>query len=222
MKQLFSTILVALGLAACTAADEADAWASSPGDEGPGLTPADGECPAACPAGPQGEPGPQGSPGRDGRDGQNAVCVAELDQCPPGVPGPEGPAGPTGLAGPQGLQGPKGEKGDTGATGSQGLQGSIGPQGPAGVQGPQGLQGPAGLSISRADLYWRTATGASPTIAFCDDVNDIAITGGCALTTTAAAAYSGVVNHGDPEAKMGWGCHTNFNASATVVCLSVP
>src|SRR5690349_13200853 len=58
--------------------------------------------------GAQGPAGPQGAPGKDGT---SAVCVNDLNSCPPGVPGAKGDAGPAG---------PQGPKGDTGAPGMNG------------------------------------------------------------------------------------------------------
>ncbi|MBI2344435.1 MAG: collagen-like protein [Deltaproteobacteria bacterium] len=121
---------------------------------------------------------------------------------PEGPQGKIGPAGPQGAAGAQGLQGEKGEAGAIGPPGAagatgpqgpagpQGAQGETGPQGPAGLQGPQG----GGLYTTKSDLYLRTAATTSDdlsrdhrveegaAIAYCDNVTDIAVSGGCAIT----------------------------------------
>jgi hypothetical protein len=84
--------------------------------------------------------------------------------------------------------GPAGPQGPAGAQGPQGPAGAQGPQGPAGAQGPAGPQGPAGTGvgggIDKSRMYQRIATadvafGPSVVIeAFCDDANDILISGG--------------------------------------------
>lgn len=176
--------------------------------------------------GDQGPAGPQGAPGKDG---VSAVCVNDLNSCPPGVQGQKGDAGPPGP------QGPKGQPGLDGADGKQGIAGVAGPQGPAGpagqpgqpgVQGPKGADGKDGVSLTKAKLYTRsTNLTAGVAIAYCDDENDIALTGSCVGQATFWGSI-GVYQPTNEDAKSGWECRSSNvggnPVGATVVCVGVP
>lgn len=171
----------------------------------------------------QGPIGPQGAPGKDG---VSAVCVNDLNSCPPGVPGATGPAGP---AGPQGPKGEAGLDGADGAPGAQGPAGPMGLQGPAGqpgAQGPAGQKGADGLSLTKGSLYTRSSgLAAADAIAYCDDENDIVLTGTC----TGQGVFWGIIGPyqpTNPELKSGWECKVSNvggnPVSATAVCVEVP
>lgn len=179
--------------------------------------------------GDQGEQGPAGPQGTPGKDGTNAVCVNDLDSCPPGVAGAVGPAGP---AGPQG---PKGEAGLDGADGAPGVQGPAGPMGPQGPAGPAGQpgtpgavgpKGADGTSITKSSLYTRSSgLAAADAIAYCDDENDVVLTGSC----TGQGVFWAVIGPyltTNPDFKSGWECKVSNvggnPVSATAVCLEVP
>jgi hypothetical protein len=176
----------------------------------------------------QGPAGPQGAPGKDGT---SAVCVNDLNSCPPGVPGAQGPAGPAG---------PQGPKGDTGAPGkdgigTQGPQGPVGPMGPAGQPGAQGPAGPKGADgadgtlITKSSMYVRASSlatsAANDAIAFCDDANDVVLTGTCSSEGSIWATI-GAYLPTNPNSKSGWECKvSNIGGnpvSASAVCLVVP
>ncbi len=115
---------------------------------------------------------------------QSQIDTIELT---PGPQGPQGEQGPQGLPGEPGLTGPQGPAGADGAQGPQGIQGPVGPQGPQGLQGIQGPPGPAGSGITQSDVYVRysdlidvpgAGNPGTQIFAFCDDTNDVALTGG--------------------------------------------
>lgn len=178
------------------------------------------------PKGDQGIQGPAGPQGPAGKDGVSAVCVNDLNSCPPGVPGATGPQGPVG---------PQGPKGEAGLDGADGAQGPAGPMGPAGPQGPTGQPGPKGetgapgkdgLSITKSSIY-TTSSGlaAADAIAYCNDENDIVLTGTC----VGQGVFWGTIGAYQPtntELKSGWECKASNvggnPVSATAVCLEVP
>jgi hypothetical protein len=182
-----------------------------------GTTIAECTCPEG-PIGPTGPTGPQGPPGLDGMDGVDGIDGAE------GPPGPAGPAGPTGPAGPQGLQGLPGLDGAPGATGPSGPPGPEGPEGPEGPQGPPGTDGQDGLPRSKADVYMNsTANGAPQNRVYCNDENDILLTGGCQSVGTLVISRP-LDDAMEPGVVSGWGCDTGSQVSvwAYVVCIDVP
>lgn len=84
---------------------------------------------------------------------------------------------------PAGPQGPQGEQGPQGDAGPQGEQGPMGPQ------GPQGETGPSGSSIDKDRVYvaasaWMNVAPGPTTFAraFCDDSNDVLLSGGFHVT----------------------------------------
>lgn len=173
--------------------------------------------------GDQGPAGPQGAPGKDGT---SAVCVNDLNSCPPGVPGAAGPAGPAGAQGPRGEAGLDGLDGKPGAQGPMGPAGQAGPQGPAGPAGPKGADGKNGLAITKGSLY-TTSSGlvAADAIAYCEDENDIVLTGTC----VGQGVLWGIIGPylpTNPDFKSGWECKASNvggnPVSATAVCLEVP
>jgi len=196
-------------------------YTQAPGDECVNIT---------CPAGPEGPEGPVGPAGPVGERG------------PTGDPGPTGPQGAAGPEGPQGIQGdvgPMGPIGPIGPTGPQGIQGSAGPQGdqgavgPAGPEGPEGPEGPPGqpgtdgqdgLPRSKADVYVvNTELGVQWNRAYCNDENDILLTGGCQGTgqLKVSRPEDGFLDDGVAS---GWVCDVGTTAAvrAYVVCIDVP
>lgn len=103
-----------------------------------------------------------------------------------GLPGPQGPQGVPGVAGPVGPQGVAGPQGPAGLDGQPGADGAQGPQGVAGPQGPQGPAGTAtggGIDKSRtytnySSVQYSTAFIAFTVEAFCNDSNDVLLSGG--------------------------------------------
>jgi hypothetical protein len=186
-----------------------------------GITIAECTCPEG-PIGPTGPTGPQGSPGLDGMDGVDGIDGAE------GPTGPAGPAGPTGPAGPQGLQGLPGLDGAPGATGPAGPAGPAGPEGPEGPEGPQGPPGAVGqdgLPRSKADVYMNsTDYGASQNWAYCNDENDILLTGGCQTSGDTARLRTSRPRDDflDDGVASGWVCEGAASVWAYVVCIDVP
>ena len=88
----------------------------------------------------------------------------------------------------------------------------------------------AGTSFSRSQLYVRTFRGVArnDAIVRCDDINDIAISGGCEMGLS-YAAFNGPVDAATLGVAAGWGCAGAYyngtrtaDPTATVVCLSVP
>jgi len=121
------------------------------------------------------------------------------------VTGPQGPQGLQGIpgiagqTGAQGIQGPAGANGLTGADGQAGATGSQGPSGTSGAQGPAGPQGLAGVAgapgaggIDKSRLYTKLASTTTPPasfiaqeiVAYCDDANDVLLSGGYLRDTT--------------------------------------
>jgi len=239
MQNSIQPILLALMLSACSAGGAETS--SSPSLEGePDVTPLGAECPALCPAGPQGEAGPAGPQGPAG---------------PAGPQGPAGPAGTSGALGPTGEPGALGQQGEQGEQGQQGVPGEIGPTGlpgspgvkgdkgdpgATGQPGAQGAVGPAGkdgISITKDQVYRRDVTGGPGTsyinlvTALCDDENDVLLTGGCAASPTVAIRAFAPITQSVPDTfkfKVGYGCGPyntlgpNEQLVATVICLDVP
>lgn len=185
------------------------------------TSPVAGSC--AC----SGDIGPAGPTGKTGATGP----VGPMG--PAGPIGPQGPKGDTGLSGrdgavgPMGPIGPAGAVGPKGATGATGLQGPMGLQGPQGPKGDTGATGPMGPGISKALIYTRTSETATNYAAdiFCDDVNDIALNGGCTSAGEINVVFSSVpLNASDATKLAGWHCATgskDLYAKATVTCLVV-
>lgn len=194
--------------------------------------------------GPPGAVGPQGPAGPAGKD---AVCVTGMSQCPASVPGPAGVAGPKGADGsscsasgngdsihltctdgtaatftaPAGVKGDKGDKGDTG------MKGDTGSQGVRGEQGVPGKDGKDGTAVTKQSVYSRTGTASSGTsYAYCDDNNDVLLSGGC--NGSVPMAFSGPLYVSEAAAKSAWQCSrwglasAGETVAATVVCLEVP
>ncbi len=121
---------------------------------------------------------------------QSQIDTIELTPGPQGPEGPQGPQGEPGPQGEQGIQGETGPQGPQGEAGPQGLQGPTGATGPQGIQGIQGIQGPpgpAGSGITQSDVYFRysdlidvpgAGNPGTQIFAFCDDTNDVALSGG--------------------------------------------
>lgn len=207
------------------------------------------------PAGPAGPTGATGATGQTGSIGPAGPRGADGLPGPTGTTGPQGPKGDTGLSGPtgavgsQGPAGPAGAVGPSGTTGATGQTGPIGPQGPAGATGPQGPMG-GGLYTSKSDLYLRSVQSpltAVPrlsfvdreTEAFCDDADDIAISGGCTVSPDGGwvrnffplIVSSNPVFWNDKSNNAGWRCDAhadnetnqqrNFYVTATVSCIAV-
>ena len=196
-----------------------------------GQAPAAGDSCACQPGakGDKGDQGPAGAQGSPGKDGVAAVCVNDLNSCPPGVQGQKGDAGP---AGPQGPKGEPGLDGADGKSGAQGPAGAMGPQGPAGpagqpgAQGPKGADGKDGISLTKANLYTRsTNLTAGVAIAYCDDENDIALSGSCVGQGIFWGSI-GVYQPTSEDVKSGWECRSSNvggnPVGATVVCVGVP
>ncbi|MBN9167371.1 MAG: hypothetical protein J0I07_40965 [Myxococcales bacterium] len=188
---------------------------------GGGVAPtvADGTCePKDTPTSvSEGTAGPQGPPG------------------PPGPQGPEGPAGPNGdpgAPGPTGPTGPQGEPGAVGAVGPMGLQGPGGPAGPAGAAGKDGTL------ITRAQVYVRhsytnapKADGSFEVTAYCDDVNDVMLSGSCVFSQGLVQTGHPMMNDGVPALTLGWRCLArpgtfgypgSGNIEVMARCLQVP
>jgi hypothetical protein len=133
--------LAVLGLSACSSAPTIPVSTT-------GISEAP-ECPAQCPAGPEGPAGLDGAAGLDGQDGVD------------GAVGPTGPQGPEGPQGPQGVPGEQGLPGATGAQGSAGERGPVGATGPAGADGQDGVDAPpAATSGSRLTVVHDVLVGA--------------------------------------------------------------
>lgn len=189
---------------------------------GSGLMAA-GECPAVCPAGPQGAQGLSGVDGKPGLDGKD------------GLPGSDGLPG-------VGSPGPKGDKGDPGVSGAQGLpgvgvQGVQGAPGTPGVKGDKGDPGTSGTPLTKAGRY--TRLGASPVLigtggiywgtAKCDDGNDVLLTGGCSYQTNDTGnklMQSYPTDEEDTTKQATWNCigvlPSLNQLYAWVTCLTVP
>jgi hypothetical protein len=97
------------------------------------------------------------------------------------------------------------------------------------MQGMPGKDGKDGLSVTKGSLYYR-AHGANASVgsarAYCDDENDVAISGYC-QTPTGILRYAGIFISDDPKVfASGWECNTGVGSSsavwAYVVCLEVP
>ncbi len=204
----------------------------------------DGACSCTVQPGPPGQVGPQGPQGPAGKD---SVCAPGMGQCPAGV---AGPAGPAGIAGPKGndgsscsasgggdavhvscsdgssatLNAPAALKGDKGEPGAKG---DVGVQGPAGGQGAPGKDGKDGTAITKQNVYARAGAASSGTsYAYCDDNNDVLLTGGC--NGSAPMAFSGPLATSEAATKSAWQCtrwglaNPGESVVATVVCLEVP
>jgi len=118
-----------------------------------------------------------------------------------------------------------------GPPGADGAPGPAGPPGPPGPQGPQGIQGPpgpAGGGIDRGHVYVNieSATvppGPSPSTeidVFCNDANDVALSGGFYRAHLGLEIYSSYPRPG------GWHVGATSTgaaglAQAIVVCLRV-
>ncbi len=209
-----------------------------------GTTTIAGECPAQCPAGPEGTQGPAGPTGPAGATGPQGEQGPVGPTGNAGNIGPMGPAGPMGSQGVQGLPGPQGpagqmgvpgQKGDTGAqgvagpVGSKGDKGDVGPAGAQGVQGqagPAGAQGPAGPAgaVSKAKLYvvenavMLTAGQSGPIEAQCANTTDALVTGGCNAETAIGAPVlvrSYPQWPADMTQKSTWVCRFQVGASSS-------
>lgn len=210
----FYSALVALFLVACGS----DPSSSTTGTAGTNGT-----------TGAEGQPGAPGAPGAPGQQG------------PKGDPGVPGPAGPQGAQGPQGAPGTAAAQGDPGPAGPQGPAGPAGPMGP---QGPQGIQGPAGTSMTKTSIYQVDApggdfpgAGTGTSIAYCNDNNDVVLSGICMVRDAAGnqiqgrprLIYTGPVNATNAATKAGWQCIAEGNdvtqrmghVAASVICLTV-
>ncbi|WP_394831647.1 hypothetical protein LVJ94_34555 [Pendulispora rubella] len=176
-----------------------------------------------------GSEGPAGSPGREGLPGPGG---------PTGAAGPPGPA--SNVAGPAGPQGPSGSVGPAGAPGSpgpQGPRGEPGTEGPPGPAGPPGAAGPAGRTVTKSNLYVRTSAvvalggplGTGQAIAYCDNVKDVVVIGGCtgAPNIGPPAVYAtGPINNTDAGQRAGYVCQANGTQNQTIQadvhCMAVP
>ncbi len=232
-----STIGLLTGIAVACGAAGTDATPVARADDGIAGSP--GECDCVGQTGPQGVAGPPGPMGPAGKD---AVCGTGTSQCPAGVPGPAGPAGPQGGDGSScsasgngdsvrvtctdgtsaTLTGPIGAKGDKGEPGAKGDKGNQGEQG---LPGEQGIPGKDGTAVTKKSLYTRSTGLEAVAIAYCDDNNDIALTGSC----VGQGIFWGVIGAHQPtseDTKSGWECRPSnsggFPVGATVVCLEVP
>lgn len=233
-----TTIGLITGLViACGAAGSDPTSVARADDAGAGSA---GDCVCTGQPGQQGEPGAQGPAGPAGPAGKDAVCAAGMGQCPPGVVGPAGADGAKGtdgsscsatgggntvqvactngtmatLTAPAGVKGDKGDKGDPG---SQGIQG---------VPGDKGAPGADGFAITKGSLYTRSsALSAGTAIAYCDDNNDIALSGSCVGQGIFWGSI-GVYQPTSEDTKSGWECKSSNvggnPVGATVVCLGVP
>ncbi len=231
------TILGALMLMAC--GEPAASTTATTGD--PAVTPA-ADPPAGacmCSAGPAGAQGPKGDTGPAGPRGPSGEGVGVPGpagpQGPQGEPGAMGLSGPAGAAGPMGPMGPAGPPGATGATGPAGAPGAPGAAGPAGAIGPAGPKGDPG-SITKANLYVKNGSAmiaafdTADVSQFCADVNDVAISGGCAFSDASNLRLRRSIPVNTTAAGLvgGWTCTAqNFSGvaiplEAWVVCLSVP
>ena len=215
---------VACGGADISLAPNANAQSTTGGSSGTttAAAGADGAC--ACAQGPMGPQGPKGDKGEQGATGERGATGAQGPQGPPCAKGDVGPQGLPGSRGPQGLTG------DVGPQGPMGLQGAPGAQGPQGLPGTQGPAGRDGTSISKANLYVRSAASNSAEnsiTAYCDDPSDIALTGHCQFAhigmTPPSAVSVGVVNAALATTASGWVCRQTYAAviSAQVICLVV-
>ncbi len=230
--KVLGMVMLTIAFAACGGAELS--WAPDARADEPAGVAGQGELPGSCTCEPgakgeKGDQGPVGPQGTPGKDGAAAVCVNDLNSCPPGVPGAAGPAGPVGPQGPKGepgLNGIDGKPGAAGAQGAVGPKGDVGPQGPAGPAGAPGKDGKDGLSITKNSLY-TVSTGliAGSAIAYCEDENDIVLSGSC----VGQGVLWGVIGPHqptNPEMKSGWECKpSNVGGnpvSATAVCLEVP
>ncbi len=226
-------LLMALTLAAC--GESATTAPPVGGTTMPAADPPAGAC--SCSVGAAGPAGAKGEPGAQGPQGPTGQGV--------GIPGPQGEAGPAGLTGATGspgvagAAGPAGAQGATGAAGSPGAQGSpgaAGAVGPAGAVGAKGDKGDPGAITSKASLYVKNGTATvaafdtSDVSQFCNDVNDVAISGGCAFSDAANLRLrrSIPVNTTSAVLLAGWTCTAqNYSSGAIaleawVVCVAVP
>lgn len=233
---LVTAIVVACGAAGTDATPVARADDGAAGNSG--------ECACVGQTGPQGIPGP---PGPTGPAGKDAVCGTGMSLCPAGVPGPAGVAGPNGSDGSScsasaegdsvhvtctngtaaTLTAPAGVKGDKGDTGDPGAKGDTGSQGIPGAQGAPGKDGKDGTVVTKQSVYSRTGTASSGTsYAYCDDNNDVLLSGGC--NGSVPMAFSGPLYVSEAAAKSAWQCSrwglasAGETVAATVVCLEVP
>ncbi len=225
-------ILAALLLTAC-GEPAATAIPDSTGTT-PAADPPAGAC--MCSAGPAGPAGAKGDTGPQGLRGPSGEGV--------GVPGAAGPQGPQGEAGAAGTSGPAGAPGLMGSIGPAGATGATGAQGPAGVAGAVGAAGPIGPagakgdpgSITKSNVYVKN--GSAMIAAFdtadvtesCNDLNDVAISGGCAFFDAANLRLRRSIPANTTSVTLpgGWTCTAqNFSGTAIaleswVVCLAVP
>ena len=220
MRNPIRTILAALLVSACSAGG-AETSSNPSIDDVPGVTPLGVECPATCPAGPPGEAGPAGPEGPEGMPGPSGAIGAPGE---PGVQGLQGIQGEPGVAGPPGPPGSPGAKGDKG---DPGVPGQQGPQGVQGEAGPAGENGQDGFAITKGNLYTRTSQPTSGVAyAYCDDNNDVLITGGC--NGSRPTTFAGPLWTTATDAEAAWQCSPwgipgpGEIMGATVVCLDVP
>ena len=203
------------------------------GDSACSCTGEVGEVGPAGPEGPagrdgdKGEPGPTGLPGLDGAMGIQGLQGIQGPQGLRGLTGASGPTGARGIAGPTGpagTTGPQGNTGDTGVAGPTGAKGDIGDVGPAGPIGPTG---PAGPGITKDRIYHVqasvTVTRADMTELFCPDVNDVLLTGGCAVGGATLRGSYPIGNLYNNDAVAGWRCVNGDAGIITIalVCLLV-
>ena len=104
-----------------------------------------------------------------------------------------------------------------------GPAGQPGAQGPA---GPKGADGKDGLSITKSSVYMRgTTPSGGDAIAYCDDENDVVLTGSC-TGQGVLWGFIGPYLPTNPDFKSGWECKVSNvggnPVSAGVVCLAVP
>ncbi|HXK20583.1 MAG TPA: hypothetical protein VNG33_22385 [Polyangiaceae bacterium] len=95
-----------------------------------------------------------------------------------------------------------------------------------GDKGATGAPGADGFAITKSKLYTRSsALAPSDAIAYCDDENDIALSGSCGGQGIFWGSI-GVYQPTDESTKSGWECRSSNvggnPVTATVVCLGVP
>jgi hypothetical protein len=117
-------------------------------------------------------------------------------------------------------------KGDKGDKGDPGAKGDPGSQGVPGEQGVPGKDGEDGISITKGAIYMRNSElSGGDAIAYCDDKNDVVLTGSC----TGQGVLWGLIGPylpTNPDFKSGWECKVSNvggnPVSASAVCLEVP
>jgi hypothetical protein len=126
--------------------------------------------------------------------------------------------------------------------GAPGAAGVAGAPGAKGDKGDPGSPGAAGNGFTESDLYVVSSVGfnlpgggKATAAAYCNDNNDVAISGGCSTQNAGGPNFqdrpflyaTGLINVGDPNSKSGWSCSAESDDSAgivfaSVVCLTVP